>query len=142
MATELKSLKGAKLKNIILSSNPCPICIDAARQSPMIKTKWRNSRWGMTDSKKRYCNLHGHNCHCILVPTQLISELPAKGKKVLLRGDKDSDIRPIIEIGPRENQLKNLMDKYNAKIGKLPPEIYDMPIDEIAPYLQKLLKGT
>ena len=141
MAKELKSLKGAKLKNIILSSNPCPICIDAARQPPMTKTEWRNSRWGLTDSKKRYCNLKAHNCHCILVPIQLIDELPAKGKQILLRGDKDSDIRSIIEIGPRENRLKNLMDKYNAKIGKLPPEIYDMPIAEIIPYLQKLLKG-
>ena len=142
MATELKSLVGAKLKNVILSSNPCPICVDAAKKAPMVKSKWKVSRFGMTDSKKRYCNLTAHNCHCILVPTQLISELPAKGKKVLLRGDKDSDIRRIIDIGPRENRLKNLMDRYNAEIGKLPPEIYDMPVLEIAPYLQKLLKGN
>ena len=92
MAKELKSLKGAKLKNIILSSNPCPICIDAARQLPMTKTDWRNSRWGLTDSKKRYCNLKANSCHCILVPIQLISELPPKGKKVLLRGDKKTDM--------------------------------------------------
>ncbi|MCK4760214.1 MAG: hypothetical protein KAT69_09190 [Candidatus Aminicenantes bacterium] len=142
MAKELKSLKGAKLKNIILSSNPCPICVDAARQPPMTKTNWRNSRWGLTDSKKRYCNLKANSCHCILVPPELIEELPDLGKKIKLRGDPDSDIRKIVDIGPNEDHLKNLMDEYNARIGKLPSEIYDMPLDDIAPFLEGELKAV
>ena len=141
MAKELKSLKGAKLKNVILSSNPCPICIDAARQPPMIKTLWRNSRWGLTDSKKRYCNLKANSCHCILVPPGLIEELPDLGKKIKLRGDPDSDIRKIVDIGPNENELKELMDEYNARIGKLPSEIYDMPLDDITPFLEEELRA-
>ncbi len=140
MAIELKSLKGAKLKNIILSSNPCPICVNAARQPAMTKSNWKISPFGLTDSKKRYCNLTAHNCHCILVPPELIEELPDLGKKIKLRGDPDSDIRKIIDIGPNEDHLKNLMDQYNATIGKLPEEIYDMPIQDVAPYLEKLLK--
>jgi len=140
MATELKSLKGAKLKNIILSSNPCPSCVAAARQPPMTKTDWKISPWGLTDSKKRYCNLKANSCHCILVPPELIEELPDLGKKIKLRGDPDSDIRGIVEIGPNEDRLKDLMDQYNATIGKLPEEIYDMPIQDVVPYLEKLLK--
>ncbi|MCK5127914.1 MAG: hypothetical protein KAR42_16775 [candidate division Zixibacteria bacterium] len=140
MAKKLKSLKAAKLKNIILSSNPCPICVDAARQPPMTKSNWKISPFGLTDSKKRYCNLKANSCHCILVPPELIEELPELGKKIKLRGDPDSDIRKIVDIGPNEERLKNLMDQYNATIGKLPDEIYDMPLDEVTPYLEKLLK--
>ena len=140
MAKELKSLKGAKLKNVILSSNPCPSCKEAAMQLPMTKSSWKISKWGMTDSKKRYCNLKANNCHCILVPHEMLDELPAMGKKTNLRGDPDSDIRGIIEIGPNEERLKNLMDEYNMTVGKLPDEIYDMPLDEIADYLDDLLK--
>ena len=142
MTIPSKSLKGAKLKNVVLSSNTCPVCKEAAKKAPMTKTEWRKSKYGLLDSKKRYCNLHGFNCHCILVPVQILDELPAKGKKILLRGDPDSDIRPIVEVGPREERLKNLMDTYNAEIGKLPPEIYDMPVLEIADYLEELLKGA
>lgn len=139
MATDLK---GAKLKNIILSSNPCPICRNAGKQSPMTKTAWIGSEMGLPDSKKRYCNLKAFNCHCIMVPTEMIEELPAKGKKILLRGDKDSDIRPIIEIGPREDRLKSLMEEYNETIGKLPKEIYTMPLEDIADFLEGLLRGS
>jgi len=142
MAKKLKSLKGAKLKNIILSSNPCPICIDAARQLPMVKTKWRNSRWGLTDSKKRYCNLKANSCHCILVPPQMMDLLPDVGERIPLRGDRRSDIRGIIEIGPNELELQLLMDEYNFTVGTLPSEIYDMPLEEVAEYLRGLLGGT
>jgi len=140
VSKELKTLKGAELRNIILSSNPCPSCKDAARQPPMTKSNWKISPWGLTDSKKRYCNLKANNCHCILVPPELIEELPDLGKKIKLRGDPETDIRKIVDVGPNEDRLKNLMDQYNATIGKLPDEIYDMPIQDVGPYLEKLLK--
>ena len=142
MSKELKTLKGSKLKNVILSSNPCPICIDAARQPPMTKTEWRNSRWGLTDSKKRYCNLKANSCHCILVPPQMMELLPDIGERIPLRGDRRKDIRNLIEIGPNEMELKNLMDEYNLTIGKLPDEIYDMPLEEVAGYLRGILGST
>lgn len=141
MATELQTLKGKLLKNVILSSNPCPSCKEAAEQPPMTKTAWRESKWGLPDSKKRYCNLKGFNCHCILVPVDWMKDLPDIGGKVPLRGDPDTDIRAIIEIGPNERELANLMDEYNATIGKLPEEIYEMPLEDVSPYLRKLLKS-
>lgn len=141
MATEIQALKGLKLKNLILSSNPCPVCREAANQPPMTKSAWKESPWGLPDSKKRYCNLHGFNCHCLMVPVEMIADLPAKGKKILLRGDKDTDIRSIVEITPRENRLKELMEEYNETVGKLPSEIYTMPLEEIADFLEDLLRG-
>lgn len=96
----------------------------------------------MTDSKKRYCNLTAHNCHCILVPPEMLKDLPDLGERVPLRGDRRSDIRSIIEVGPNEMELKNLMDEYNLTIGPLPQEIYDMPLEEVAGYLRGLLGST
>ena len=124
--------------NINLSSNPCPVCKEANGKS-MTLEEWKKSPYGLTDSKKRYCNLKGYRCHCIMVPTEMLPELPEIGKRVKLRSDEDSDIRSIVDFHPNEQTLKELMDEYNATIGKLPKEIYDMPIDEIIPYLKKLL---
>lgn len=127
------------LQNVILSSNPCPICIGAGGQSPMTLAEWRASSFGDTDSKKRYCNLKAHSCHCILVPTGLLDELPAIGEKVKLRGDEGTDIKPIVDIHPNEVILKELMEEYNATIGVLPREIYTMPIDDVIPFLREKL---
>ena len=129
------------LLNIILSTRPCPVCKDAARQPPMTLQQWQQSRWGDTDSKRRYCNLKGHYCHCILVPPEMLPDIPEIGKKVTLRGDPDTDIRSIVEIHPNEELLKELMDEYNLTLGKLPKKIYDMPLEEVAGYLDDLLKG-
>lgn len=129
----------SKLKNVILSSNPCPICKDAARQPAMTLKEWRKSPWGDTDSKKRYCNLKAHNCHCLLVPVEKFIDLPEIGKQVKLRSDKETDILAIVEIHPNEILLKDLMDEYNATIGKLPDEIYDMPLEDVIPYLKEQL---
>lgn len=82
------------------------------------------------------------NCHCLLVPVDMIPDLPEIGKKKPLRGDPDSDIGPIIEIGPNEQRLKALMDEYNLTVGKLPEEIYDMPLERVADYLEDLLRGA
>lgn len=128
--------KGTLLMNIVLSSNPCPSCVEANRKS-MTKTAWTKSKWGLPGSGKRYCK---SNCHCILVPVDLLDQLPEIGKKVKLRGDEDTDIRKIVDIHPNEEELKELMDEYNETIGVLPKEIYEMPLNEVIPYLKELLK--
>ncbi len=127
------------LTNVILSSNPCPICISAARQSPMTLEEWRSSQWGDTDSKKRFCNLKAHSCHCIFVPVEMLDELPAIGEKVKLRSDKVTDIKPVIDIHPNEIILKELMEEYNTTIGVLPKVIYTMPIEGVIPFLREKL---
>lgn len=71
-----------------------------------------------------------------------MKELPDIGERVPLRGDRRKDIRNLIEIGPNEMELKNLMDEYNLTIGQLPSEIYDMPLEEVADYLRGILGST
>lgn len=122
--------------NVILSSNPCPTCIEA-RGKVMTITAWRRSKFGLPGSNKRYCKA---NCHCILVPVDLIDQLPAIGKKAKLRGDDLTDIKKTVDIHPNEERLKELMDEYNMRIGKLPEEIYEMPLDDVIPYLENLLR--
>lgn len=127
--------------NVVLSSHPCPICQDARGKS-MTLEQWKKSPYGLTDSKKRYCNLKGHFCHCVLVPENVLPELPEIGKRVKLRGDEGTDIRAIVEIHPNEAILQKLMDEYNAEIGRLPDEFYELPIEQCIPYLRrKLGKG-
>lgn len=128
--------RGEKLINVVLSSNPCPTCAKANRKS-MTKTEWRRSEYGLPGSNKRYCKQY---CHCILVPKSMIEELPAIGKKIKLRGDPESDVAKIVDIHPNEERLKELMDEYNERIGVLPPEIYEMPLEDVIPYLEDALK--
>ena len=128
-----------KYTNIVLSSNPCPICIGANGKT-MTLAKWKVSPYGLTDSKKRYCNIKTVGCHCILVPKEMVDLLPDVGKRIKLRGDEVTDIKPIVYIHPNEEQLKNLMERYNFEVGTLPAEIYDMPLNKIIPYLRGLLK--
>jgi hypothetical protein len=127
--------KGIDLQNVVLSSNPCPSCAEANGKIMTI-TEWKKSKWGLPGSMKRLCKKF---CHCILVPVNMVAQLPAIGERVKLRGDEGSDIRPVVELSPNELYLKELMDDYNAKIGKLPPEIYDMPLLDVIPFLEKLL---
>jgi len=129
--------KGEKLVNIVLSSNPCPTCVKA-RGKVMTKTLWRRSEYGLPGSNKRICKA---NCHCILVPVPLLDELPAIGKRIKLRGDPETDIGKTVDIHPNEERLKNLMDEYNETVGVLPTEVYEMPLDDVIPYLEKLLHG-
>jgi hypothetical protein len=71
----------------------------------------------------------------------MMGELPELGgESIKLRGDKDTDIEAIVEVGPDEAGLKKLMeDWYAAGNAKLPKEIYDMDFEDIGPYLKKLL---
>lgn len=127
-----------KYKNIILSSNPCPVCLDAENRS-MTLAEWKKSKWGLTDSKKRYCNLKKHSCHCLLLPEDLIEKFPRIGKAVKLRSDKDTDISAVVEIHPNEVILRDLMNEYNLKIGRLPDEFYEIALEQCIPFLRKLL---
>jgi len=122
--------------NVVLSSNPCPDC-RRANGKTMTMPEWKKSEYGIPGSDKRICD---GNCHCVLVPEELMEEFPEIDKKSKLRGDIDTDIGKTVDIYPNELRLKRLMDKYNRQIGKLPPEIYDMPLDKIADYLDDLLK--
>jgi len=128
---------GVPLTNIVLSTNPCPSCQECNGQS-MTFDEWEGSPWGLPGSSGRLCE---DDCHCILVPDEMMDELPdLGGESVKLRGDKDTDIEAIVEVGPDEAELKKLMeDWYAAGNAKLPKEIYDMNFEDIGPYLKKLL---
>jgi len=125
------------LTNITLSSNVCPKCVEARGKS-MTLAAWKASIWGLPGSSGRYCE---DDCHCILVPDGKLKDFPDIGKGIKLRGDKDSGIRKIVEIGPGETKLKQYMELWNAKIGRLPKEIYTMQIVDIVPLLEKGLKA-
>ncbi|HDR68001.1 MAG TPA: hypothetical protein ENN61_03000 [Bacteroidaceae bacterium] len=73
----------------------------------------------------------------MLVPENILPELPWIGKRVKLRGDENTDIKPVIEIGPNEMELKILMEKWNKHIGKLPKQIYSMTAEEALIYMGK-----
>ena len=125
------------LQNIILSRNPCPICIDAANQEPMSYSSWADSEWGLPGTDARYCS---DDCHCVLVPVDALDALPEISDLVRLRGEEGTEIPSVIDISPSEQGLKEVMEEWNAKYGKLPPEIYDMDVFEVEPYLRKLIK--
>jgi hypothetical protein len=123
------------LRNVALSSNICPTCLDAAQQEPMTYEEWANSEWGLPGSDARYC---AEACHCVLMPDDIIDQFPAINDKVKLRGDEGSDIRGSVELAPSEHSLKEIMDQWNEEIGTLPKEIYGMPVGEVEAYLRKL----
>ena len=124
-----------KYSNAILSSNPCPLCIEASEQKPMTEQEWRDSPWGLPGSSGRYC---GDECHCLMVEEGVEIPEPLIGKEKL-RGEEGTDIRSIVDIGPTEKSLKNLKESWMAKYGRLPKEIYQMPINEIGDYLRALM---
>ena len=124
--------------DVPLSSNVCPSCEEASGQQ-MTLDEWQSSSWGVPGSSGRYCEA---DCHCILVPVEMLPELPVIGAQTLLRGDKDTDILAMVDIHPNEQALKDLMDEWNKLKGKLPPEIYAMPVDDILAYLQQELGYT
>lgn len=124
--------------NLIASTNPCPMCIEASEQAPMTLDEWRESEWGLPGSSGRYCE---DDCHCILVPEELLPAFPALAEDgAKLRGEPGSDIRAVIDIGPNEERLKTLMETFNRKIGKLPKDIYSMPVDEVIALLEKIFQ--
>lgn len=136
----LKKFKNVQLTNVILSSNPCPTCVRAEGKT-MTLAEWQNSQYGVPGSHKRICDGF---CHCILVTKEMQEELAREGlgRKVKLRGDKDSDIGKIVDIGPREQLLSDLMDKYNEEIGRLPDEFYATPFSKKADWLEDALGGN
>lgn len=123
------------LRNVVLSSNPCPICVDAAEQEPMTLKEWAASEWGLPGSSARYCE---DDCHCLLIPEAVLPEFPAISEKAKLRGEEGSAIRATVELAPSEQGLKGIMDQWNENIGKLPPEIYKMDLYKVEAYLRKL----
>jgi hypothetical protein len=121
--------------NAVLSSNPCPMCIDAGNADPMTLEDWKASEWGLPGSSGRYCE---DDCHCLLVPAG--TEIPqATFGQEKLRGEEGSDIKKVVEFGSAELELKDLMESWNLKYGKLPPEIYKMPVEKVAAYLRALM---
>jgi hypothetical protein len=124
-----------KLINVILSSNPCPKCVEASHSEPMTLEGWRKSEWGLPGSSGRYCKSY---CHCILVPVGMLEELP-NIKKLVEKADETISLKAIVDIHPNEEVLKELMDEWNETRGKLPPEIYDMDIEDVIAYLKKLM---
>jgi len=127
-----------KYTNVILSSNPCPVCLEAEGKF-MTLAQWKKSKYGLPNSKKRYCNLKKQSCHCLMMPENMLDKFPRIGKGEKLRGDKDTDIKAVVDIHPNEQVLKDLMDEYNAKFGRLPDEFYEIPLDQCIPFLRKLL---
>jgi hypothetical protein len=67
----------------------------------------------------------------------MLPDLPGIGDLIKLRGDEGSDIRKIIDIGPNEATLKELMQEWYDLTGmRLPPQIYEMEYDEIEPFMR------
>ena len=123
------------LRNVLLSSNPCPICILAGEEEPMTMEDWEASEYGLPGSSARYCE---DDCHCILVPEGVVGEFPAVSERAKLRGEEGSTIRLTVEFAPSEQGLKEIMDLWNENLGRLPPEIYRMDVYEVEGYLRKL----
>lgn len=126
---------GTVYQNVALSSDPCPVCLEANGQE-MTLGEWQDSEYGMPGSDQRYC---GDNCHCILVPTDALASLPAIGEMAKLREDDNSDIGAVVDVGPNEQEMQNLVDEYTTKIGELPRNLFDMPIDEMIDFLSEAL---
>ena len=129
--------EGELLQNVVLSMNPCPICVDANGQQ-MTYEEWADSEYGLPGSSARYCE---DDCHCILVPVEAMGELPEISDLVKLRGEEGTEIKSIVDISPSEQGLKDVMEEWNAKYGKLPPEIYSMDVMKVEAYLRKLMEG-
>ncbi len=125
------------LQNVVLSQNPCPICMDANGRQ-MTYDEWAESEWGLPGSSARYCE---DDCHCILIEAGLIDQFPAISEKAKLRGEEGTEILAIIELSPTEEGLKDIMDLWNKNLGKLPPEIYQMDAMKVEEYLRKLYKA-
>lgn len=121
-------------ENAICSHKPCPSCVQAAQQAPMTFEDWQSSEYGLPGSSGRFCE---DDCHCLLVPAGTVTE--GDLGEGALRGDPDSDIGKIVDIGPNEQSLQELMDEWNQTRGKLPPAIYKMPLEDVIPFLRKLL---
>jgi hypothetical protein len=137
---DIEQLRGTDvpLTNVVLSHNPCPDCV-ACNAKSMTFEEWESSEWGLPGSSGRVCE---DDCHCVLVPNEALADLPAIGDKVKLRGDEDADIRKIVDIGPRELSLKELMERYYELTSgkKLPKEIYTMPFEKILSYLKQKIE--
>lgn len=97
--------------------------------------EWRDSEFGLPGSDGRYC---GSACHCLLVPEGIEVPEPLFGKEKL-RGEEKTDIKKVVEFGSAELELKDLMERWNLVYGKLPAEIYKLPVDKVADYLRALL---
>lgn len=123
-----------RLTNIVTSNNPCPICAGINGMT-MTLAEWEASVYGLPGSDGRYCD---GSCHCILIPDSLLGKFDWIDPNYIPRGDKGSDIGPIVEIFPNEKALADLMNDWNKRFGRLPPEIYRMPVKDGWAYLQKL----
>lgn len=128
--------EGELLQNVVLSLNPCPICVDAGEQEPMTFEEWASSEWGLPGSGGRYCL---DKCHCVLLPPAIIDQFPALNEKVHLRGEEGTEILAVVDIYPGEMGLKDIKEKWMATRGRLPKEIYDMALEDIGPYLLRLM---
>jgi len=127
-------------RNMITSGNPCPVCIDAEDNAGALTLEeWATSQWGDTDSIIRYCNQTTY-CHCVFIPEEVFDEIPELDYSIKLRGDDETDIDSVIDIHPGEEELRDLMDEYNARFGVLPRWIYDYSVDEMPEILRKLLR--
>lgn len=125
-----------QLQNVVLSHNPCPVCVDANGRV-MSYEEWASSEWGLPGTSARYCE---DDCHCVLVPVEVLAEFPAISEKAALRGEEGSTIRATVDLSPAEDGLKDIMDTWNRDLGKLPPEIYKMPVMEVEAYLRRLYR--
>jgi hypothetical protein len=135
---DIQALEGQEqLQNVVLSHNPCPDCQDA-NGKVMSYDEWENSEYGLPGSSGRICE---DDCHCILVPIDALPDLSGiEERTVKLRGDEDTDIGGTVDVGFHEDSLKQDMEEWYLLTGeKLPPEIYDMPFDEVGPYMRKKL---
>lgn len=123
-----------RLVNIVTSNNPCPICASINGMT-MTLQEWEASPYGVPGSDGRYCD---GSCHCILVPDTLIDRFDWIDPNYVPRGDPGSTIGPVIEIFPNERALADLMNDWNARFGRLPKEIYQMPVMDGWKYLKAM----
>ncbi|OQB57132.1 MAG: hypothetical protein BWX98_01621 [Candidatus Aminicenantes bacterium ADurb.Bin147] len=124
-----------RYRNAILSSNPCPKCIEASEQEPMTIDEWKDSEYGLPGSAGRYCE---DDCHCLMVPAGIEIPEPLFGQEQL-RGE-DPNIRKVIELGPKETSLREIIDAWHkAGRGTLPKEVHLMTYETAIAYLRRLM---
>jgi hypothetical protein len=137
---DIEALAGSteQLQNVVLSHNPCPSCVECNGMI-MDYASWADSEWGLPGSDGRLCS---DSCHCALIPVDMLPDLPGIGDLIKLRGDKGTDIRKIIEVGPHENDVSDLLKEWKELTGseKLPREISDMEFDDIEPLTRKAVE--
>jgi len=104
----------------------------------MTYDEWEASEWGLPGSSARYCQ---DDCHCLLIEAGVVDEFPAISEQAKLRGEEGTEIRAIIELSPAEEGLKDIMDRWNRDLGKLPPEIYSMDVMKVEAFLRKLYEA-